>query len=430
MLKKLRARLAALKGEAQTILNTADTEAGGVMTAEQSERITAILREVGDVQASIDAAIALEAIEEDDAAPRRTTTAANPAVATVRDNRNDDPTRGFANVAEFGVVVRAASVPGESAVDPRLKLLGAPTNFHRESGSAENEGFMVPPAFSQKVTEIAFSDDDLLGQVDSEPTSGNAVQMDRDETTPWGATGVKAHWAAEGAQFQPSKIEAAQESLKLHKLYAFVLATDELLSDAPRLNARLTTKSGEAIRWAANVAIGDGNGVGKLLGYRKAASYIAVAKDSGQAAKTITLDNVTNMYIRNLNPGRAYWRANVDVLPQLMKLAVGSQPAFILPGGIKDAPGGMLLGRPIRWTEHCETLGTLNDIEFIDPLGYYMALRGGVEFAASMHLYFDYGLQAFRWTFRLGGQPFLKNAVSPNKGTATKSHFVGLATRA
>lgn len=430
-LKKLRARLAALKAQAKNIIDAADTENDGALSAEQQTEIDAIFADISNVQASIDAAMKLDAIEDEDETPARRTEAGKPPAATVRDNRNDDPTRGFASMAEFGSVVRNACIPGEATFDPRLKLLGAPTNFHKETGSADNEGFLVPPAFSTKVAEIAYQDDDLLGQVDSEPTSGNAVGLDGDESTPWGAGGVQAHWAAEGAKMDPSKIEANQKTVKLSKLYAFVLATDELLADAPRLNARLTTKSGEAIRWKANSAIADGTGVGQLLGYRKAASYIAVAKDSGQAANTITLDNITGMYIRQLNPGRAYWRANVDILPQLMKLAVGNQPAFIIPGGLKDAPGGLLLGRPIVWTEHNETLGTQGDIEFIDPKGYYLARKqSGVEFSSSMHLYFDYGIQAFRWTFRLGGMPFLSKAVQPAKGSATKSHFVALATRA
>ena len=47
-----------------------------------------------------------------------------------------------------------------------------------------------------------------------------------------------------------------------------------------------------------------------------------------------------------------------------------------------------------------------------------------------MHLYFDYGAQAFRWTFRLGGQPHMSAPVTPARSAATKSHFVALAARA
>ena len=39
-------------------------------------------------------------------------------------------------------------------------------------------------------------------------------------------------------------------------------------------------------------------------------------------------------------------------------------------------------------------------------------------------------LRAFRWIFRVGGQPVLSAPVSPAKGSATKSHFVVLDDRA
>ena len=82
-------------------------------------------------------------------------------------------------------------------------------------------------------------------------------------------------------------------------------------------------------------------------------------------------------------------------------------------------------------SEHSKTLGDKGDIQLIDPMGYYgLKKAAGVRFATSIHLYFDYGLQAFRWTVRFGGQPHLKAPVSPANGTNTKSHFVTLAERA
>ena len=64
------------------------------------------------------------------------------------------------------------------------------------------------------------------------------------------------------------------------------------------------------------------------------------------------------------------------------------------------------------------------------PGGYYSSVKsGGIKFAASMHLYFDYDIEAFRWTFRMGGQPYLSAPVSQAKGSQTLSHFITLAER-
>jgi HK97 family phage major capsid protein len=69
---------------------------------------------------------------------------------------------------------------------------------------------------------------------------------------------------------------------------------------------------------------------------------------------------------------------------------------------------GYILGYPVKFTEHCQTLGVVGDLVCVNMSGYYAATKaGGVDFASSMHLYFDQNLTAFRWTFRLAGQPIL-----------------------
>ncbi|ETX26475.1 phage major capsid protein [Roseivivax isoporae] len=132
-------------------------------------------------------------------------------------------------------------------------------------------------------------------------------------------------------------------------------------------------------------------------------------------------------------PGdRPFWMTNQDTLPQLMTMTIGDKPIWTPPSGdLSGAPGGFLLGRPVRFSEFAQTLGDKGDLQLISPRGYYGARRAsGVKFASSIHLYFDYATEAFRWTFRYGGQPHLSKPVAPKNGNATKSHFVTLAERA
>ena len=343
-------------------------------------------------------------------------------------------TNGFANLAEFARTVVAASRPGGQA-DARLfgpPMPGAaPTNYHQESGTAE--GYMVPAQFREEIWSLVFNGQDVLNMVSPEPTESNAVELLADESTPWGSTGVQANWRSEAGQMTASKLTTERRLVRLHELYAFVLATDELLQDAPRLNARLTVKAADAIRWKASDAIVNGTGAGQPLGWFTSAAKVSVAKESGQAAATIVAANIAKMYSRLLpmNVGRAFWLANSDTIPQLMTMTIGDQPIWTPPNNFVNAPGGILLGRPVMLSEHAQTLGTQGDIHLVDPGGYYATNKGGgIDFASSIHLYFDYGVQAFRWTFRFGGQPFLEAAVSPANGSNTKSHFVVLATRA
>lgn len=361
-------------------------------------------------------------------------------VAATGVNRVFDPnpttTHGFKSMAEYARAVRSAGAPS-GTIDERLlapfgtDAQGAPVNFHRETGS---EGYLVPPAMRDEIFEaVAMSGDTLVNDVDIEPTEGNSISVLTDETTPWGSSGLVANWAGEGAKLDASKIETKGQTVKINSLNVFVLASQDLIDDAPRLSNLLTRKAGEAVGWKATSAIVSGDRVGKPWGYRPSGAYVTVPKEAGQAANTLVAENVAKMYARMLPASiqRAFWMMNPDVLPQLMTMTLGDQPIWTPPAsGFANAPGGFLFGRPVRLSQHNETLGTKGDIEFIDPKGYLSPRKNsGINFSESMHLFFDYGVNAYRWTFRMGGQPHLSAPVSPAKGSAAQSHFVGLATR-
>lgn len=425
IIAKLRAKIKDAQAKANAILDAADSDNDGVMTEEQTTQFDNLTAEINSLKAQLEKRVAFESENQD----LETGTGRQTAPVTVRDNRLDDPNSGFTDLAEFSLAVRGACLPGGMR-DNRLNVLGAPSSPHKEGGSSD--GYMVPTAMRNSIYDLVFANElDLLNMVDSEPTSGNSVQMLRDETTPWGSTGIRANWAAEGSQLTESNLETEGSELKLHKLYAFVTATEELLEDAPRLNNRLTRGAARAINWKANEAIIYGTGAGQPLGFFNSSALVTVAKESGQAADTIVAANLSKMYSRNLNPGRGVWIANSDTLPQLVGLTIGDQPVYTLPqSGLTSAPNGTLFGRPLLFTEQCKTLGDAGDIMFIDPMGYYLARKMSVNSASSIHLYFDYDVQAFRWTFRIGGQPYLSAAVSPKNGSSTKSHFVTVAARA
>lgn len=427
---KLLAKLRKLEAEGADVpeADTAALTALGDEVGELEGQLTAAKQALADAEVANDRARLFAEPE----APRRSARSLFTAEA--------DPRRtfGFRSLGEFARSVHAASAPGSSAkVDERLLgvvdgVNAAPTNYHQERGGSAGEGYHVPPAYRESVYELVFGEPDLLTMVDREPTESNSVKMIRDETTPWGASGVQAYWRNEAGQMSASKMADKEVTVDLHQLYAFVLATDELLMDAPRLSARLGKQAARAINWKASESIVSGTGVGQPQGYFGHASEVVVAKESGQTADTIVAANVLKMYARQLNPGRGVWLAHQSTIPQLATMTIGDQPVWTPPStGLQGAPGGMLLGRPIILSNHCEVVGDKGDLQFIDPMGFYCAEKGsGIAFAESAHLYFDYGMQAFRWTFRMGGRPLLSAPVSPAKGSDTLSTFVQLAARA
>ncbi len=438
-LMELRQRADSLRKEATALLDAADTEDRDLTEDEETR--------YGEIEVELKALAASIRAEERNAERRSllgTTAAAVvasvPAVASP-DGPDMAATGGFRNVAEFARAVRRASDPAGAVVDDRLTALqqferqrmqAAPTNYH-EGGGSSGEGFMLPTQFRDEIWDLMLGMEDIFTTTDLEPTSARQVDYVADETTPWGSSGVQAYWRAEGEQMLASKQATEGRSLSLHEVYAFVLATEELLEDAPRLNARLSSKSAQALNWKINDAVIYGTGAGQPKGWHGSAAQVSVAKESGQAADTIVAQNVLKMFSRLLLvPGdNPYWLANRDTVPQLAAMTIGDQPVWIPPNGLISAPGGFLLGYPVRFSEHAKTLGDKGDIQLVSPKGYYAARRTqGVQFASSMHLYFDYNMQAFRWTFRFAGQPHLSAPISPANGASTKSHFVTLDERA
>ncbi len=399
--------------------------------AEETE-FTALAAELDTLEADV-AGLDREIVAEEAAARRGSLFGgASPrafgGAGRVVNEPNPATTGGFKSMSEFANSVAQVAMGHHDA------RLGATTGTYNSNGGAAGEGFLVPPEYSTQIWDIAFENTDLLGMANPEPTNSNAVFKPKDETTPWGSVGVQAAWRSEGQQMTATKLAVTGELMTLHELYAFCAASQEVLSDAPMLQDRLTRQAGNAIKWKASDSIMYGDGAGKPLGMMKAPALITVAKDANQAAKTVTISNLANMAARVLRTGgKPMWIANPDVMPQLVQLTLGNVPAYMpINQPVQDSPwDGYLLGYPIMFTEHGQTLGTVGDLVCANMSGYYAVTKtGGIDFASSIHLFFDQGLTAFRWTFRLTGQPYLSKPVQPANGPNTKSHFVALATRA
>ncbi len=409
-------------------------------SAEDDAKLTALGAELDGLEAEVEQLDADIAAEEKTARRAGLFGSASPAGGSVSPRAafgaartvgepNPTTTFGFKSMSEFALAVRG-QITG-SAFDERLNA--AASNFHQNQGSA-GEGFLVPPEYSAQVWEIATDPTDLFGMVAPEPTRLNAVIKPKDETTPWGAVGVQAAWRSEAQQMVASKLALTGELMTLSELYAFCAASSEVLDDAPMLQDRLTRQAGRALRWKLSDAVAWGDGVGKLTGFMKSSALITVPKDNGQAAKTLSVNNLAQMAAALLRAGgRPLWIANQDIIPQLVPLTIGNVPAY-LPNNqplAGDPFDGRLLGYPILFTEHAETLGNAGDITLVNLDGYYAANKsgGGIEYASSIHLYFDQGLTAFRWTVRAAGMPYLSKPVQPARGNTAKSHFVALAAR-
>lgn len=338
-------------------------------------------------------------------------------------------TRGFRSQGEFCRAVFQAAARQD--VDPRLKNAAAST-MSLESVGADG-GFAVPPEYREAILSRVFGEDSLLGRTDPIPLSGNQITIPADMTTPWDASGgIQAYWAGEAAAYTQSKVKLESVTTKLEKLTALVPVSDELLEDNAALGGYIERKAPEKIDFKVSYALVWGNGVGMPLGFMNAPCLVSQAAESAQTTDTINATNIAKMFSRmpaSLIPG-AVWLIHPDALPQLLLMTIGQTPVYQPPGNMSASPYGTLLGRPVIPHEVCETVGDLGDIMFVS-MSEYLAIKksSGLKAQTSIHLWFDQDLTAFKFTLRIGGQPWWSAAINPRDGSNTRSPFVTLVSR-
>lgn len=346
---------------------------------------------------------------------------------------------GWHNFGDFTAAVRNAAVG--RAVDTRLE--NASLTTYGNEGVGADGGFAVPPEFRATILQKVTGEDSLLGRCDPLETSGFSITVPKDETTPWGSAGIQGYWDGEAVAMTQKKAALENTTIRLHKLTCLVPVTDELLEDAPAMGSYVQRKAADVIDFKVTDAIVNGTGAGQPLGILNAPCTVSQAAESSQVAGTIHGKNLVKMWARM--PARwrtsGVWLVHPDAEPELMQAGLQVGPAaagtatggtliYMPPGGISGAPYASLFGRPVIPIQSCPAVGTAGDIIFA-AMNQYAALQkpGGLRSDSSIHLWFDQGVTAFRFTFRLGGQPWWSSAISAKSGSTTYGPFVTLAAR-
>jgi HK97 family phage major capsid protein len=333
-------------------------------------------------------------------------------------------------------------------MDPRLvrapssaadRFSRAPTGAGEVDPSAG--GFLVQTDFATAIFARAYDMGQLLSRVQklTLTTTANSIKIPAvDETSRatgsrWG--GVQSYWVGEGPSVTTTKPKFRLIELDLKKLMSVWYVTDELMADASVLNSIANQAFSEEITFMTEDAIFRGDGAGKPLGILNAQAMVSVAKETGQATKTIVYENVLKMWSRCWGRSRqnAVWFINQDAEPQLLSLAqvIGTAgvPVYLPANGISGRPYGTLFGRPVIPVEYCDTVGNNGDIALLDLSQYVLADKGGIQAASSMHVAFLTDEMVFRITYRLDGEAIWHSALTPYKGSNTLSPFITLAQR-
>jgi HK97 family phage major capsid protein len=362
------------------------------------------------------------------------------ARAILRENGQGASFSGQNAFSSFGDQLRAVAQYGLTRgadYDPRL--VRAPTGAGEIDPSAG--GFLVQTDFSTAVFMRAYDMGEILSRVEklSLSTAANSIKIPGvDETSRvtgsrWG--GVQSFWVGEGINPGATKPKFRLIELDLKKLMSLMYITDELLADASVLTSLAGRAFSEEIMFMTEDGIFEGTGAGQPLGVMNAPALVTIAKEVGQASKTIVYENILKMWarcwVRSMQ--NACWFVNQDNLPQLFALSqvIGTAgvPVYLPANGISGKPYGTMFGRDVVITEYNNTLGTAGDIVLADFSQYVLADKGGVQAATSMHVAFLTDEMVFRITYRVDGEPIWHAPLTPFKGSNTLSPFIALATR-
>jgi HK97 family phage major capsid protein len=262
---------------------------------------------------------------------------------------------------------------------------------------------------------------------------GVLARTDKDHTTSVSG-GLIVTRRAETQAGQSSRMQTELVRLVALPLFGISYATEEILQDSAISFIAILEQGfkDQFISKKIDERL-NGTGAGEYLGVLNSPCTISVTKDQSQTATTITATNVINMRAQCWHYEKALWLANHDCMPQLMQLVLatsGGYPYSIYHTSLATDAPDMLFGRPIIYTEYCQTLGTAGDLvlgnwsQFLE--GVYQPLKS----AESIHVRFETHERTFKFWERNAGAPWWRSSLTPKRSSKKLSPFITLATRA
>ena len=393
-------------------------------------------KSVADIQSEVDLKIAEIAGDIDSLRPK---------IEVGDDPIDKDEKGGFGSISHFAAHVAKADRSGGRNVTPELAkwLKKAASATSLVEGEDQYGGYLIPPEFRSNLMLAVTQMNEILPRCTGVPMKSTMIKIPYvngfDESGSLVYGGIQWKWLDELATKTETRPKFGQITLELKKIAGLAYASDEILEDSP-MSMENILRNGfrDGLNFALNNVFIRGSGAGQPLGILNAPCLVSVAKEAGQLAATIMFENIVNMYSRIHDTSGAVWLANQNTLPQLaaMSLAVGTggAPVWLPAGGISGAPYDTLMGKPLIWSKHCSTLGTVGDIILADWSQYLVGQKAGQgadgKYDTSIHLKFDADQTCFRFVFRIDGQPWWPTYLTPPQSTgSTLSPFVVLATR-
>lgn len=438
-IKQIRALIEAKLKEMRAISDSAiDGEKIRSLTEEENSKYSELESEVKTLRAQLERALELDEAEaeirslDEDEEPKT-------RVSVTRAENHDEKGeyRGFKSIGEQLQVVRSAAV-NPARMDKRLAEVRAAAGLNE--GNDSEGGFLLQSDFISSLETSVMKNANLAqfcARIPVGPNANGTSEPYLDETSRANGSrhgGAQAYWENEAATLQNSKPSFDNLELKLKKLTAKCVVTDEMLADSTQLGGFVSEVFSEEMGFKTDAAIIEGSGAGEPLGVLNSNAMVEVAKESGQAADTIVAGNALKMFaaMHTRGKSRAVWVVNPEGYAQLPAMTIGDQPVWLPQGGLMGLEYPTLLGRPVIESEICKKLGDSGDFLLLDLGMYRLIEKQGLEKAQSIHVHFNTAETAFRFIRRMNGAPRIKSSITPyNANTNFKvSAFVKVANRA
>jgi HK97 family phage major capsid protein len=348
----------------------------------------------------------------------------------------------FRSLGEQLLAIRQAQL-APNLMDVRLSEINTRGALGSNEKFPSEGGFLVSPEFVPALVARMYQTGEILSRCEEMPilkSGANAIKFPQfAETSRANGSrlgGVTVYYADEAAAATASRPKFQLSELRPQRVIGLIYLTAELAADAAALETFTLRAFGQEMAFSLENNIISGSGAGRPLGVLNSGALIKVAKEAGQAAGTVVVQNVVKAISRLWAPSKktAIWLCNQELLPQLYTLSLpvgtgGSQlELFEFAKGI-DSPWDRLAGIPIIPVEYCPMAGAVGDLILADFSRYVISTKGPMMADVSIHVSFLTDENAMRFVMRVDGQPIDATPVTPLNGTNTTSPFVAIDVR-
>jgi HK97 family phage major capsid protein len=241
--------------------------------------------------------------------------------------------------------------------------------------------------------------------------------------------GVVARWTEEATATNKTNPNLKQIDITNYELSGYTQVSNTLLADAAiGLEAFLFQVFARAIAWYEDYAFLRGDGVKKPLGVQSWPGFLKTNRNTPSHIKLADFGNVFGSLIPGGNPASVCWIVHPTVLTELVQMTGGQNVLFLLGQNIGGKITNMALGHEIEISEKVPALGTAGDLGLYDFSQYLIGDRQQVEIAFSDQVAFLSNESVWRFVSRVGGQPWLKDAVTLADTVTKLSPFAAVNT--